>query len=106
MDVRTGGAWRFVTRDPNGGETAFNGEYREVTPPERIVQTFATEGPHARVHVGTIEFQDLGDRTMVTTKLEFQTTGERDGVLEYGAERGANETYARLDALLAKFAGA
>jgi uncharacterized protein YndB with AHSA1/START domain len=40
MDVRPGGSWRFVMRSSDGSETAFRGTYREVTPPERIVQTF------------------------------------------------------------------
>src|SRR3954462_9504854 len=44
MDVRSGGRWRFVVRDADGSETGFRGAYREVTPPERIVQTFEWEG--------------------------------------------------------------
>jgi len=39
MEVRVGGGWRFLQRDPEGGEYAFNGEYREVKEAERIVQT-------------------------------------------------------------------
>jgi hypothetical protein len=34
----------------------------------------------------------------------FHTTGERDGMLASGMERGMNETYARLDELLARLA--
>src|SRR5215207_6059321 len=44
MDVRPGGDWRFVHRNSDGSETAFRGTYREVTPPERIVNTFEWEG--------------------------------------------------------------
>jgi len=44
MDVRPGGLWRFIAQDCDGRETAFRGVYREVTPPERIVQTFEWEG--------------------------------------------------------------
>jgi uncharacterized protein YndB with AHSA1/START domain len=40
MDVRPGGSWRFVIRNSDGSETGFRGTYREVAPPERIVQTF------------------------------------------------------------------
>ena len=35
----------------------------------------------------------------------FQTPEERDGMLESGMESGMNETYARLDELLAQQAG-
>jgi uncharacterized protein YndB with AHSA1/START domain len=102
MDVRAGGSWRFVSRDADGGETAFRGTYREVTPPERLVQTFEWEGLPGHVSVETAVFEDLGDRTRVTTVSLFHTTEERDGMLESGMEGGMNETYARLDELLAR----
>jgi uncharacterized protein YndB with AHSA1/START domain len=102
MDVRPGGSWRFVIRNSDGSETAFRGTYREVTPPERIVQTFEWEGMPGHVSVETATFEDLGDRTKVTTKSLFDTTEDRDGMLESGMERGLNETYARLDELLAR----
>jgi uncharacterized protein YndB with AHSA1/START domain len=105
MDVRTGGRWRFVNRTSDGGETAFRGAYREVTPPERIVQTFEWEPMAGHVSVETATFDDLGDRTKVTTVSLFHTTEERDGFLASGMERGLNETYERLDELLAREAG-
>ena len=37
-DVRVGGKWRYVGRHPHG-EAEFYGEYREITPPERLVFT-------------------------------------------------------------------
>lgn len=104
MDVRPTGSWRFVGHNADGSETAFRGTYREVVPPERIVQTFESGWTPGRVHVQTFTFEDLGDRTKLTTTMLFDTTEERDGVLRYGAERGMNETYARLDELLARLA--
>ena len=101
MDVRPGGAWRFVGRDADGGETAFRGTYREITPPERIVQTWEWEGMPGHVSVETATFEDLGDRTKVTTVALFHTTEERDGMLASGMEKGLNETYERLDEVLA-----
>ena len=102
MDVRAGGGWRFVARNSDGSETAFRGTYREVTPPERLVQTFEWEGMPGHVCVETATFEDLGDRTRVTTTSLFHTTEERDGMLGSGMERGMNETYERLDELLAR----
>jgi uncharacterized protein YndB with AHSA1/START domain len=104
MDVRAGGSWRFVMRNSDGSETGFRGTYREVTPPERIVQTFEWEGMPGHVSVETATFEDLGDRTKVTTTSIFHTPEERDGMLASGMERGMNETYARLDELLARLA--
>jgi uncharacterized protein YndB with AHSA1/START domain len=102
MDVRAGGSWRFVARDADGGETAFRGTYREVTPPERIVQTFEWEGMPGHVSVETATFEDLGDRTRVVTTSIFHTGEERDGMVASGMERGLQETYQRLDELLAR----
>ena len=104
MNVRPGGSWRFVVHNSDGSETAFGGGYREVTPPERIVQTFESGWTPGRVHVETFTFEDLGDRTKLTTTLLFDTTEERDGLLAHGGERGMNETYARLDKLFARLA--
>jgi uncharacterized protein YndB with AHSA1/START domain len=102
MDVRAGGGYRFVMRGPDGSETAFRGTYREVTPPERIVQTFEWEGMPGHVSVETAVFEDLGDQTKVTTTSIFHTTEERDGMLDSGMETGLNETYERLDEVLAR----
>ena len=104
MDVRTGGRWRFVIRDADGSESGFRGAYREVTPPERIVQTFEWEPMAGHVSVETATFEDLGDRTKVVTTSTFHTTEERDGMLGSGMEGGLNETYARFDELLARLA--
>jgi uncharacterized protein YndB with AHSA1/START domain len=104
MEVKPGGSWRFVARDSDGSETAFRGEYREVTAPERIVQTFEWEGMPGHVSVETAVFEDLGEQTRVTTTSIFHTTEERDGMLGSGMEGGMNETYERLDELLARLA--
>ncbi len=105
MEPRTGGRWRFVVRNSDGTETAFRGAYREVSPPERIVQTFEWEGMPGHVSVETATFEDLGDRTKVTTLSLFHTPEERDGMIASGMERGLNETYARLDEVLARLSG-
>jgi uncharacterized protein YndB with AHSA1/START domain len=100
MDVEPGGGWRFLVRDADGSETAFRGTYREISAPERIVQTFEWEGMPGHVSVETATFEDLGDRTKVTTTSLFHTTEERDGMVASGMESGLQETYARLDEVL------
>lgn len=102
MDVKAGGSWRFRLQSQDGSETGFRGTYREVTAPERIVQTFEWEGMPGYVSVETATLEDLGDRTKLTTVTTFHTTEERDGMLGSGMEHGMNETYVRLDELLAR----
>jgi uncharacterized protein YndB with AHSA1/START domain len=106
MDVRPGGRWRFVSQDCEGNETAFRGVYREITPPERIEQTFEWEGLPGHISVETATFEDLGDRTRVVTVSRFDSQQDRDGMLASGMEGGLNETYERLDELLARLATA
>ena len=100
MDVRPGGDWRFVTSGPDG-ENAFRGTYREVSPPERVVQTFEWEGMPGHVIVETAVFEDLGERTRVRTISLFHTSEERDGMLASGMEVGMSESHEKLDELLA-----
>ncbi len=101
MEVERGGHWRYVEHAPDG-DYGFEGRYREVTPPERLVQTFEWDGMPGYVSVTTTELEDLGDgRTRVVTTAQFFTSEERDGMLDGGMEQGMNESYAALDRLLA-----
>jgi uncharacterized protein YndB with AHSA1/START domain len=100
--VRPGGRWRFVIRNSDGSETGFRGVYREVAPPERLVATFEWEGLPGHVSVDAVTFEDLGDRTKVVSDSTFHTTEERDGMIESGMEGGLNDTYDRLEEVLAK----
>lgn len=102
MDVRPGGSWRFVIHNSDGSQTAFRGTYREITAPELIVQTFEWEGMPGHVSVETATFEELDGCTKLTTTSLFHTPEERDGMLASDMERGMNETYARLDELLAR----
>lgn len=101
MEVERGGHWRYIEHAPEGVE-GFEGRYREVSPPERLVQTFEWDGMPGHVAVSTVTFEDLGDgRTRVVTTDVFHTTEERDGMLNSGMEHGLNQSYAALDRLLA-----
>ncbi len=100
MDARTGGDWRFVSRNSDGSETSFRGTFREVTPPERVAQTFEWDGMPGYVSVDIAEFEDLGERTRVRTRSLFLLPEERDGMLQAGMESGLQESYDRLDEVL------
>lgn len=102
MDVQAGGSWRFVSVGDDGTEHGFRGTYREITPPERVVQTFEWEGMPGHVSVETMVLEDLGDgRTKVNVTSIFHTGEERDGMLSSGMEGGMSELYDRLEELLA-----
>ncbi len=99
-DFRPGGEWRNVQHDADGNEYAFRGEFREVKPPERFVQTFEYEKMPGHVSVETITFEDKDGKTLVTTRSVFQTVDDRDGMYASGAEEGMTESNDRIDELL------
>jgi uncharacterized protein YndB with AHSA1/START domain len=101
FELEKGGHWRFVEHGPEG-KHGFEGRFREVTPQDRIVQTFEWDGMPAYVIIETLELSDAGDRrTRVVTLSQFFSTEERDGMLQSGMEEGLNQSYEALDKLLA-----
>jgi uncharacterized protein YndB with AHSA1/START domain len=106
MDVRPGGAWRFVQRAPDGSEHPFKGEYREITPPERLVLTFIYDVPVIRDSVAVITYtlEEDGDKTKVVARTRFPNVEAIDGALESGMVGGAIETWDRLAEEIAKAA--
>jgi uncharacterized protein YndB with AHSA1/START domain len=96
-----GGHWRFVEHSDDGVH-GFEGRFREVTPPSRVVQTFEWDGMPGHVVVETVDLEDLGDgRTKIVNVSLFHTTEERDGMMSSGMEQGLNQSYAALDRVLA-----
>jgi uncharacterized protein YndB with AHSA1/START domain len=99
IDLRVGGRWRFVNRHP-AGEIAFYGEYREITPPSRLVFTeIFAEFPDS-VSVVTTEFTDERGKTRMTATVKYPSLDVRDMVLASGMSRGAGISYDRLEDLV------
>ena len=98
MDVRAGGKWRVEQRDPAGNIFKFHGEFLEVDPPHRMVQTFVfADFPPATT---TVSFEAVDGKTRLTSSMRFSDFAMRDGMVQSGMERGAQESYERLDELL------
>jgi uncharacterized protein YndB with AHSA1/START domain len=96
IDLRPGGAWRFVNRHPKG-EAAFRGEYREITPPSRLVYTEIFEDFPDSVSVVTMDLTEEGGKTRMTVTARYPSVEVRDTVLASGMERGAAISYDRLE---------
>jgi uncharacterized protein YndB with AHSA1/START domain len=101
IDLRVGGRWRYVLREPGGAEHGFSGEYREITPAERLVSTeyYEPVGPEHDL-LSTVTFAEHDDRTTVVNHLRYRCREDRDAHLQSGMETGARETMDRLDELL------
>jgi len=101
MDVKVGGVWRYIQKDAEGNEYAFNGVFKEVAPPERLTYTFEFEPMAGHISTETITFEALPDgKTRIMTRTVFDTLEDLEGMLQSGMEGGAVETWDRLEELL------
>jgi uncharacterized protein YndB with AHSA1/START domain len=105
FEFRIGGKWRFVTQRPDGSETiVFHGTYKDIAKPERIVNTFAVEDMYAEDDrlTETHTFEARGDKTLYRAVANLGSIEARDGIVASGMERGARESMAQLNELLAE----
>ena len=101
MDLRVGGKWKRITRAPNGQETPFEGEYKEIVPDEILSYTMvmgAGEYQQPAV-IETIKLEDQSGGTKVSTIVKFPNQQMRDGTAPY-MEPGAGAAYDMLEELL------
>lgn len=65
VDLRVGGRYRLSMEDPSGTKHTVGGEYREVSPPDRLVYSWCWEQDNGSGHVSTVtvEFQADGEGT-------------------------------------------
>jgi len=99
-DVRAGGTWRYVHRDPDGNEYGFHGVFHGDPTPDGIVQTFEFEGAPGHVSLDKLSLEEHDGRTTVRTHSVYQSLEARDAVVESGMAAGMDEGFNRLDVLL------
>jgi len=101
VDLREGGAYRFVWRGPGRKDVGMHGVYREATPPERIVCTEYWEDWDAGETLTTTVLEEEDGRTRLTATALYSSQEVRDAVLKAGLQHGAAESYEKLAELLA-----
>jgi uncharacterized protein YndB with AHSA1/START domain len=94
IDLRPGGAFRFVSRHPEGTHS-FTGAYCEIAPPHRLV--FKAMGA-----IGRVAFEEADGKTLLTVKIECCSAEQFEQYLKMGIDTGTART---LDNLFA-YAGA
>ena len=98
IDLRVGGAWRFVMVAEGGFEVGFHGEYREIVPNERIVSTEVYEGaPGGEPAVNTVTFIEEDGRTTLTILMQAPSKEVRDAIIETGMEAGLQDALDLLE---------
>ena len=100
VDLRVGGAYRFVWRNQEGIEMGMGGVYREIVPPERIVNTqlFDQDWTGGET-VGTLLLIEKKGKTTTTNTVLYPSKEARDGALKSGMEQGVAAGYDRLEKL-------
>jgi uncharacterized protein YndB with AHSA1/START domain len=101
IDLRVGGSWRFVMSRGDGPEMTMHGVYREIVPPERIVQTELFEPSwYEGEAINTTTFVEQDGKTKMTITVLYNSKETRDAVLKTGMAHGASASYDRLAELL------
>jgi uncharacterized protein YndB with AHSA1/START domain len=102
IDLRVGGKWRYVVQD-QAMQIGFHGEYREIVPPYRVVNTEAYEGipnPDAAASVVTSTFEEVEGITTMTTHVLHVEPSHRDAHIASGMESGMQLSMNRLEDLV------
>ena len=100
IDLRVGGKWRYVMDASTGEEVGFHGEFREIVPNGRIVQTEAYEGipdPDESANVNTMTLVEADGRTTMELLIQCVNKESRDMQIASGMEEGMQESYDDLE---------
>jgi uncharacterized protein YndB with AHSA1/START domain len=106
MDLRVGGRFRWRWRNKEGAEFGFTGEFREIVAPSRIVHTENYDpgdvgGDMGRESLVTSVLVERDGITTQTMTIRYQSKADRDAALATGMTRGMEQSFAKLDELLA-----
>lgn len=96
MDLRPGGAWRYVWRRGDGTEMEMTGNVREVTPPERLVTT-ERWGPEWPETINKLELSESSGLTTIALTITYPSKEARDAALQTGMKEGMEQSFARLE---------
>jgi uncharacterized protein YndB with AHSA1/START domain len=103
IDLRPGGEWHFVWRGSDGREFGMRGVYREIEPPERLVNTEDWGGDWPET-LTTMVLSERDGRTTITTTVRYPSLEARDAAIATGMNSGWARSYERLDDYLGTIA--
>jgi uncharacterized protein YndB with AHSA1/START domain len=95
VDLRVGGAWRYILRGPDGKDMGMRGVYQEITPYDRLISTESFDD-YPGESLNTVTLTEEAGKTTLTNRVLYESKETRDAVIRSGMERGAGETYDRL----------
>jgi uncharacterized protein YndB with AHSA1/START domain len=95
IDLRPGGAWHFVWRRSDGTEMEMRGVYREITPPQRLVNTESWGGDWPET-INTLMLSEKDGKTTMSQTVLYPSKEARDAALKTGMKDGASVSFDRL----------
>ena len=103
IDLKVGGAYRFVWSGPGGVQMGVRGVYREVLPPERVVNTEKfDEAWYPGQAVVTNLLIEQGGKTTLTLTVFYESREARDIALQSPMEQGVAVGFDRLAEMVEK----
>lgn len=84
VDLRVGGQYRIEMTHASGSVHTAVGEYREVTPPKRLVYTWSWEDGAVKDSLVTVELRELDGGVELTLVHEQFTDAEQSAKHEQG----------------------
>jgi uncharacterized protein YndB with AHSA1/START domain len=102
VDLRPGGCYRYVWHHTNGNEMGMGGIYKEVAPPERLVNTqlFDQDWTGGEA-VGTLVLTEKDGKTITVNTVLYASKQARDGALSTPMADGMEMGYVRMEDILA-----
>jgi uncharacterized protein YndB with AHSA1/START domain len=102
LEFRKGGKYSIRVKQDDGSSVRFHGEYREIDPPRRVVNTFEVDMFPGASAVETDLFEPVGEFTRVTIRWTYQRQEDRDKMSGPEMERAVTAMWENVDALIEK----
>jgi uncharacterized protein YndB with AHSA1/START domain len=100
IDLRVGGKWHFVSRQPNGKVIGQLGVFQEIQRNKRLVNTESWEDWVAGETLVTRVLVDHHGRTTFTSTILFPSREVRDTVMKSGLAKTVGPVYDKLAEVL------
>src|SRR5437868_7375357 len=101
IDLRVGGAFRYVWRNPKGMSMGMGGVYQEIVRPERIVSTEKFDQSwYEGSCIDTLTLTEGGGRTTLALRMLYDSKAIRDSVVAGPMKTGMEAGFNALEAVL------
>ena len=101
LELKVGGAWRFVQKAPDGNVHAFRGIFKEIDEPTKLVSTFEYEPMAGHVLTQTATFNEQPDgSTKFKVVAKYDSLEDLQGMVDMDMEAGEREGMERLAKLV------